>query len=453
LVFLWAWKLRSWQAGACAAALLVSNHLWHVLGGMCMTDGLLVAFYTAAMFCLFSDPWLESKSALWGFAGSVAAAILTKGLAGVLPLGVLALYCLAGPRRQRPGLSRAGLAVALALVLAAPWFAYQMWVHGRWFWAEHIWVEILGFGAGAPPQTSHENQLLFYLMRMALVDPVLAAVALVAVPWFVMELRRRSASATLLLCWLGVLLTAVFGWRYRNISYLLPMVPALAILAAVYGPLSSIRSRWMLALIGVACLAKTAAPGAPWGLSFQGGTVQAAAPSGLSFQGGTAQAAAPLLSDYCQRARGNELILVDPDDDLYASTLPLSKLRYCLVGASLTGAQYAMHFTHMGIILTAAQFDDLAPWKPVFRQRLREWGLDSEEPIGTLILAGSLEELARMIRAHPSSDFFLPRHYRAAVEPAAQSAHYLVEASGDHCFLLSREARPRAGPPGWSCRL
>jgi hypothetical protein len=178
-----------------------------------------------------------------------------------------------------------------------------------------------------------------------------------------------------------------------------------------------------------------------------------AAPWGLSFQGATTQAAAPLLSDYCQRARGNELILVDPNDELYAATLPLAKLRYCLVGASLPDGQYAMSFAHMGIVLTAAQFDDLAPLEPVFRQRLREWGLDSGEPIGTMILAGSVEELARMIRAHPSSDFFLPRHFRAAVEPAAQSAHDLVETSGEHCFLLSREARPRAVPPAWSCLL
>ena len=140
LVFLWVAELRCWQAGACAAALLVSNHLWHVLAGMSMTDGLLAAFYTAAMFCLFSDPWLESKSALWGFAGSVAAAILTKSVAGVLPLGVLALYWLAGPRRQRPSFSRACLAAGLALALAAPWFAYQLCVHGRWFWAERVGV-------------------------------------------------------------------------------------------------------------------------------------------------------------------------------------------------------------------------------------------------------------------------------------------------------------------------
>jgi hypothetical protein len=439
LVFLWVAELRSWWAGACAAALVVSNHLWHVLAGMSMTDGLLAAFYMAAMFCLFWDPWLESKSALWGFAASVAAAILTKSVAGALPLGVLALYWLAGPRRQRPSLSRACLAGALALALAAPWFAYQLWVHGRWFWAEHIGVEILGFGAGAPPQTSQENQALFYLMRMALVDPVLAAVALTALPGFVAGVRKWSAAPVLLLCWLATLAAAVFGWQYRNISYLLPMVPALAILATAYGTLFSKRwAPWMLAFLGAAFVAKATLPAAPWGLSFQRGTVQAEA---------------PLLSDYCRRARGNELILVGMDDDLYASTLPLAKLRYCLVGANLAGGQYAMNFDRLGIILTAAQFDGLAPWEPVFRQRLREWRLDSGEPIGTLILAGSPEELAGMIRAHPASDFLLPQQYRAAVEAVAEQTHARVEAAGGRLFLLSREARPRAAPPAWSCGL
>ena len=165
------------------------------------------------------------------------------------------------------------------------------------------------------------------------------------------------------------------------------------------------------------------------------------------------QADAPLVSGYCQRARGNELILVGMDDDLYASTLPLAKLRYCLVGANLAGGEYAMDFNRTGIVLTAAQFDGLAQWEPVFRQRLREWGLDSGEPIGTLILAGSPEELAGMIRAHPASDFLLPEQYRAAVEQAAPATHQVVEAGGNHFFLLSREARARAAPPGWSCRL
>jgi hypothetical protein len=276
-------------------------------------------------------------------------------------------------------------------------------------------------------------------MRMALVDPVLVAVALAGLPRFVREVRKRSAAPVLLLCWLASLAAAVFGWQYRNISYLLPMVPALAILATVYGPLfSQRRVPWMMALIGAAFVAKAASPAAPWGLSFERGTVQADA---------------PLLSGYCQRARGNELILVGMDDDLYASTLPLAKLRYCLVGANLAGGQYAMNFADMGIVLTAAQFDALDQWEPVFRQRLREWGLDSGEPIGTLILAASPEELARTIRAHPASDFLLPQQYRAAVEAAALATHQLVEAGADHFFLLSREARPRAAPPAWSCGL
>jgi hypothetical protein len=276
-------------------------------------------------------------------------------------------------------------------------------------------------------------------MRLALVDPVLAAVALTALPRFVVEVRKWSAAPVLLLCWLATLTAAVFGWQYRNIAYLLPMTPALAILATVYGPLfSKRRAPWMLALLGAAFVAKAVAPAAPWGLSFERGTVQANA---------------PLVSGYCQRARGNELILVGMDDDLYASTLPLAKLRYCLVGARLTGGQYGMSFSDMGIILTAAQFDGLAQWEPVFRQRLREWGLDSGEPIGTLILAGSPEELARTIGAHPGSDFLLPQQYRAAVEAAAGPSHQLVEAGGNHFFLLSKEARLRAAPPAWSCRL
>ena len=437
LVFLWAAELRSWQAGASAALLVASNHLWHVLGGMCMTDALLVAFYTAAMYCLYADPWLETHPAFWGFTASVAAAILTKSVAGLLPLGMLGLYWLAGPPKQRPAFTRVCAAASLALALAAPWFAYQMAANGRWFWAEHIGVEILGFGAGAPPQTSQENHALFYFMRMAAADPVLTAFALLAVPGFLGELRKRSAGAVLLLCWIAVPLTAVLVWQYRNISYLLPMVPAAAILAASFGPFSVGRlPTWMLLLAVAAFAGKACFPAAPLGISFASGTVTPVA---------------PLLSGYCQRNRANELIVVGVDDDLYASALPLAKLRYCVVGAAAMG-QYAMPFEDLGITLTALQFNDLARWEPVFRQRLREWGLDSAEPIGTLIAAATPEELGQLIRLHPASDFLVPNRYRQAVDTAAQPGHEVVEVP-DHFFLLSRTGQVRNMPPAWSYRL
>jgi hypothetical protein len=439
LVFLWVVELRSWQSAACAALLVASNHLWHVLSGMCMTDGLLVTFYIAAMYCLFSDPWLESRSALWGFAGAVAAAILTKSVAGLLPLGALGLYWLAAPRKERPTFVRVLVAAGLSLALAAPWFVYQTLVHGRWFLAEHIGVEILAFGAGAPPQTSRENQALFYLMRVPGMDPVLTAFALVGLPGFLWELRKRSGPAVLLVCWLAMVVAAVLGFQYRNLSYVLPAVPALAILATVYGPYASARrAAWMLMFAGAAFAGKAACPSAPWGLSFRRGTIQEVA---------------PLVSDYCERARPHELILVGMDDDLYASTLPLPKLRYCLVGANVVGGRYGMPFDYMGIVLTAAEFDDPARWTPLFRQHLSEWGMDTEEPIGTLITPASPEELAQMIRAHPDSDFLVPSRYRNAVAEAAQASHELVEVP-EHFFLLSRQGpTARATAPAWSCRL
>jgi hypothetical protein len=436
LVFWWTAEVRSWQAGAAAVLLLASNRLWHVLGGMCLTDGLLVAFWTAAMYCLFADPWLESRLAFWGYAASVAAAILTKSVAGALPLGILALYWLLAPPNYRPRFPRMCAAGAVALALAAPWFAYQLLAHYRWFWTEHIAVEILGYGAGAPPQTSHENQALFYLMRLARIDPVLTAVALVSLPAFAAALKRRSAPAVLLLCWIGVPLAAVFCWQYRSITYLLPLAPAAAILAASYGTLAEVRSaKWLLALALAAFVLKVAMPGAPWGISFRRGTVVASA---------------PMLSQYCGRGRSNELVLVDPDDELYATVLPLPRVRYYHVGGMPVSGPYGMDFASMGIFLDAAQYDDLDRWLPVFRRHLREWGIETTDAIGAMIVAPTPAGLARNIRNHPTTDFFLPERYREAVAGSAASTHDIVPMPGGRFFLLARETHP-AAPAKWSC--
>ncbi len=435
LVFLFAAELNSWQSGVCAAAFLASNHLWHILAGTCMTDGLLVACYVAAMYCLYADPWLESRAALWGFAAAVAGAILTKSIAGLLPLAVLGLYWLAAPRKYKPPFARVCLAGVLSLALAAPWFVYEWIAHHRWFWTEHIGVEILGWGAGAPPQTSAESHAMFYLVRLIMMDPVLVAVAAVAAPGLFTALRKRSFEATLIACWIGVVVASVAVWEYRNVSYLLPLLPALAIAGASYGPFSTMRPTWwMLALVAAAFALKAGAP---------------ASPAGISFTTATVQPVAPIVSSYCEKRRGNELILVGMDDNLYGSTLPLPRLRYALVQPPAAGRQYVMDFESMGIILNAAQFNDLPRYQPAFRDRLRQWGLDSAEPIGTLIVLGSVEELASVIAAHPASDFLMPGRYRDA---AASPAHVLIDAAPGHILLLSRTNLP-APRPAWSCSL
>ena len=436
LLFLWAAEIGGWPAGALCLALLVSNHLWHVLSGMALTDGLLAAWFVAALYAVYCDPWLESRTAFWGFCGSVAAAILTKGVAGILPIGILGAYWIAAPRRYRPRLARVATAAAVSVALAAPWFAYQLAAHGKWFRTEHVNVEILGYGAGAPPQTSADTTVEFYAMRLALTDPMLLAAFVVAVRGLAGALRRREPGAVLVLCWLALTAAAVLGWQYRNAAYLLPMVPAMALAAAVYGPLATRASAKAVLGIAVALvLSKAITSGAPWGMSFAKGTVQPLASA---------------LQDYCGRSRAAGLIVVGMDDDLYASALPLHGLRYALVDKPLAvPGPYAMDFAGMGIVTSADQFDHLGQWLPAFRARLRAWGLDSTEPVATLIRISSEAELAKTIRAHPGSDFLLPDRYRGATD----AAHLVVAAFPNHCFLLSRSAQRREGPPAWTCRM
>jgi hypothetical protein len=437
LVFLWAAEVDKWPAGAAAALLLLSNRLWITMGALCMTDALLVAFSVAAFYVLFSDPWLESRGALLAFAGAVAAAILTKGIAGILPLGVLGLYWLAAPRRYRPTFARVCLAGLLAVLFAAPWFVYQALVHPRWFWMEHIGIEILGYGGGAPPQTSREPQALFYLLRLGAIDPILLALAAGALPVFWSDLRRRSPAATLLACWIAIAAAGVLVWQYRNASYLLPLVPALAILATAHSPFLQRRyAGWTLACLGAVFVAKCALPDMSWGLSFNEATVQ--------------PLAAPLAT-YCDQHRGNPLIIVDVADDLYASALPLERLRYAAVAPGLSaGPRYGMPFEQMGITVTVPRFNDLPAIKPQLRDRLRQWGIDSAAPIATLILARDPEELGALTMAHGEADFLVPARYRSAV---ALAPHAVSPAGRDYFFLISHRRQERAAPPAWTCHM
>src|SRR5215472_12055463 len=436
LLFLWACEVHSWQAGAAAVLLLLSNHLWVTLGTLCMTDALLVAFSIAAFYALFCDPWLETRGGLFGFSAAVAAAILTKGIAGVPPLGVLGLYCLTAPRKYRPSFARVCLAGGLALVFAAPWFAYQTVVHPRWFWSEHVAIEILGYGTGAPPQTSQEPQALFYLARLAATDPILLAVAVGAIPFFAAELRRRSPGGTLLACWIAVALASVLAWQYRNASYLLPLVPALALMAGAYSPFTQRRyAPWTLTILSVAFLMKCAVPELSWGLSFREGTVQTLA--------------APLTA-YCEQRRGNELIVLDLADDLYAAALPLSHLRYAVINPAAIGSRYDLPFDEMGIAVTVDQFHQLPTLEPQFRNRLRQWGLYSPDPIATLIVLRSADDLAALTGLHPDADFLIPRAYRSEVRLAP---HAIAPADRDHFFLISRHRLERAAPQAWTCHM
>ncbi len=432
LVFAWGRAAHSAVAGTVAALLVVSNPLVHSLSRLNLTDALLALWIAAALCCLAADPQLSSRRARWGFAAATGLGIMTKAVAGLLPLFVLAGLAATARPDMRPPLKRVLQVVGITALVAAPWHLYQLAVHTRWFWAEYIQDELFLFGAGSPPQTSREHQVWFYLRRLLVTDPVLAALALAGLP--ALWRRRREARTLALIWWIAVVLAAVLLFRYRNVAYLAPLVPALALVAAVYGPFSGRRPQLaLLACLVVVFGLRTQFPGRPWGLNYPAG---GSAPSGAA------------LDRYASWRRPHELIIVEPEDEFYSSLLPLERVRYCFIDPQDRPSERALDFHQLGILVTAAQFAEMDRHHETFAARLREWGLDTATPLATAIVARSAAEVRQMIRARPASDFFLPHRLLEDAAAVAAPGQSIVSAPPGRFFLLADAPPGRGGSPG-----
>ena len=420
LVFLWAESAYSRGAALAAALLLVANPLWHTFSRICYTDMLLVAAMIAAFFCLRGDPGLSRRSTSIVFGICVAVGIMAKNVAGLLPLLVLLTASLLS--QTRVPLAAVLRIAGVAVLLILPWHLYQLLSHSQWFLADYVGFSLLQSGLKPPAQSSAEAHGVFYLKRLWYTDPLLCLAAALAIPYLAGALRRRNAEAALLASWLLVTAAALFAFRFRNLPYLLYAIPPLCLIAASYGPLSSGRKqRAAIAVLAAAFCFKVFANGEPWGLSF--GSV-------------TPIAAAKQLRDYSGLQRPSELIVVAPDDEFYAAALPIPRVRYCFFQPV---ADPPPHYAYLGITVSAAQFAQMDRWEPRFRRRLKQWKLDSSDPIATAIVAQSHEDVKNLIAAHPYADFYLPAELRGELEPAAEQTHRTLAASPDRFFLLARE--------------
>jgi hypothetical protein len=418
LVFAWLLAENAPLAAAAAGAiLLLSSHLFFVLTRIGLTDALLTFETTLAMFALARDPRLASRANLWTFGIASGAAILTKGIAGLFALLALGVFCVIS--RERPAWRRLVGAVAISAAVAAPWHLYQLIRHTRWFWAEYVLTEMVTEGVGKPDQTTQESQVGYYLKRLIALDAPLLAAALAALA------RKRPR---VLLAWIVVVLAAALSFEYRNTSYLLPVLPALALLVA--GAIPKDRAKWALALAMALFAAKAAVSTETWGLPFKAESVIAVE---------------PVLDRYAAMQRGNELILGDPNDGFYSACLDLPRVRYLYLDPSTERRRYALDFEYLGITMTASDFARLPELqRSQFDQRLRDWGLDPSRgnPIATTILAPTLDQIQALVHDHPRADFLLP------VEWAAQDGgvHEVLPTGADRELLLSREVVQRPRP-------
>ncbi len=429
-VFLWCARARSLAAGVLAAGFLLLTPFWQMFSRVCLTDVPAAACAAMALAAVACDPRFERRLTPVAFGVLGGAAILAKSVAGILPFAALVLYFFWLPRESRPPLSRMAAAFLVAAAVVSPWHIYQALVHPRWFWADYVQVQLWGVGLRPQAGTIFAQSPAYYLGRLVRLDPVLCLFALAGLVGALrLSALRRQPAALLALCWAIVAAAALLIFQTRNLPYIVFLLPALCVLGALCGP--GILQRPAVAFILVLALfgAKAAAHGQWWSLR----------PATPPMEGAAA------MREYYGFGRDVELIAVEGDDNFYSATLPLPAVRYCLLDPSGTAARMAPYYAQLGLVLNADQFVNLPALLPEFENSLRQWGLNSTEPVGSLILLRSPAEIGKIVRARPGSDFYMPSGWEAGLPGIAQT-HEVVRYSAGRVFLLSRAGRMRRQP-------
>jgi 4-amino-4-deoxy-L-arabinose transferase-like glycosyltransferase len=426
LCFAIARAVRSTAAGIAAALLCLCSPLLFAMSRRNMTDVLLAAVMVTVVAVLIRDPALARAGSRVVFVVAIAAGVLDKSVAGLLP--ALAALPFAVVMRRSPW--RIILLSACAIALASPWFLYNLAVHREWFLAD-LGFQIVTTGVRAGHQTSSENQVLFYLLRLAYGAPAALLLLVTGVPALLRSLRRLHAGPLLLVCYLAVVFAALMAFRFRSEQYLTWLIPAVILAAVVSTPLlAGRRATWLTLALGAILVVEAAVPGRPWSLSWRPGSTIPAAPA---------------LSRYCEERRGNELYILGVVDQFYAATLPLGTVRYGWVDPADSVADTHPHLEYLGISQSATAPPDV----PRYAERLRAWGMNSTAPIRTGILARNADELAALVRAHPEADFLVSPEIARRL---GEDRHIVRAATPTFVLLESAEGRP-AGPAPRTCRM
>ena len=131
--------------------------------------------------------------------------------------------------------------------------------------------------------------------------------------------------------------------------------------------------------------------------------------------------------------------------------LPLNHVRYGWADPNDSYLLLEPHLRYLGILLQPGEFLDLPAKYDVYRQRLREWGVDSDRPIGTAIAAHTGAEFKPIIVSRPGSDFLVPRNL---IPSEALATHDIRQAADGRVFLISKQPTKEAWVgPRWTCRL
>jgi 4-amino-4-deoxy-L-arabinose transferase-like glycosyltransferase len=255
-------------AGTLAALAPLQFYFFIARGGRdCATDAPLLFFLTLAFYGLLRAREDRRFCVLAGAAGGLA--ILSKGLAGTMPLIVAPLVALVLPGFEAIGLAGLAMVFGCAAVVAAPWYLYEA-LYNPAFWTSFVAHETLARVAHHLEDETHSGWYTLrvfarevrFLWPLLLPAAALAAVAIArstvrgALACGASRLKSIDPATTLWIAWLAVALGAACAVQTKLPWYVLPALVPVALLAGkLAGRALEYRGPLRVAVVGLGVLA------------------------------------------------------------------------------------------------------------------------------------------------------------------------------------------------------
>ena len=238
LMYLAAAAVAGRIAGLCAGLLPLGFYFFIARGGReCATDAPLVFFSMLAIYALTrardNRRWIMLTGAACGLA------ILSKGLAGFIPLATAAISLLWRPAFAEAGISSVVMLLGVAAVVAAPWFFHQALSNMPLFWSTFVKQETLARIAShlEDQQKAPDYTLLTFGGEISHLWPLLLPLAGLAVASLrrdvVKLIRELPPAIAIWSLWFVLALGAACAVQTKLGWYILPSLIPVALLGGV----------------------------------------------------------------------------------------------------------------------------------------------------------------------------------------------------------------------------
>lgn len=218
-----------------------------------MIPEVIISFFLTVAFYFFLRVYLGELGARWiyVFYACMAAAVLTKGLIGIVfPCGALFIFVLMTKGWRQLWKMRPITGSLLFLAIAAPWHALAIWSNEKFFWFYFINEHFLRFlGKRYPADYDTVPIASFWLLHLVWLFPfsVFLPLALRRMRDLWMPTEREDQLRLFVWLW-ALVVIGFFSFSTRQEYYTFPAFPALALLAGMgLARGEKEKSRWIMA--------------------------------------------------------------------------------------------------------------------------------------------------------------------------------------------------------------